>query len=92
MIEKILAIITAIWFYQSAKKTEENPIKWSLIGIVGFFLVALITHFAIAEPILESFESPSKTTRFLFGNIPGAVGFIVAFFIKRKFLAATVEE
>jgi hypothetical protein len=72
-------------------QASENPIKWCITGLVGFFLVALITHFAIAEPILDTFNKPSKTIRFLFGNIPGLTGFIIAFFIRKKYLTNNLE-
>ena len=42
MVEKLLAIITVVWFYQSAKSVGEKAVQWALIGLVGFFLYMLL--------------------------------------------------
>lgn len=92
MIEKLLAIITVLWFYHSAKYVGEKAIQWAVIGLIGFFLSALIMHFVIAEPILESMTNPSKMIRFLFANLPGITGFFVAFLIRRKYLLKAADD
>ena len=87
MVEKLLAIITVVWFYQSAKSVGENAIQWAVIGLAGFFLAASITHFVIAEPILKTLTQPLMMMRALLANLPGVAGFVVTFFIRKKYLS-----
>lgn len=39
MLAKIAAILMIIWFFQTAKEHQQNPYKWVVIGLIGYWLV-----------------------------------------------------
>ena len=57
MLAKLLSLVTLIWFYKTAKDSNENAIQWAVIGFIGFWLSAIIAHYAITSQL-----TPGSTT------------------------------
>jgi uncharacterized membrane protein YfcA len=51
----LIAIITAIVFFNSGKKNGENGIKWSVTGLIGYILGFAIGMGAIGETFISIF-------------------------------------
>jgi hypothetical protein len=85
MLAKIAAVIVLVWFYRTAVKIGENGIQWAVIGVIGFFLAAFITHFGIVDPISKSVLG-QKTPAGLITQLPAFVGIGVAYLIRKIYL------
>ena len=92
LLAKIAGIIILVWFYQTAKKQEENPIKWAITGVIGYWLVWWIVTLAIANPMLEAFEKSSVALLLLIRQLPAIVAIAAAIFIRKKFLVDSTES
>jgi hypothetical protein len=89
---KIAGILIMVWFYQTAKKQQENGLKWAITGLVGYWLVWWIVTLSIANPLLETFERSSALIQMSIGIIPAMAAIIVALFIRKKFLVDAFES
>ena len=85
MLAKIAAIIVLVWFYRTAVKIGENGIQWAIIGVIGFFLAAFITHFGVVDPI-SKYALGQKTPAGLITQLPAFVGLAVAYLIRKMYL------
>ena len=86
---KVAGIAILIWFYQSAKKNNENGINWAIIGLIGFWLVWWIVTLTVANPWLDSFTKGGPVVLLLLiRQLPAIAGIVVAFFIRKKLIAS----
>jgi len=88
---KLAGIAVLVWFFLSAKSQGEQPYKWAIIGLVGYW----ITWWAIKLTVvtaLAGFVAKSATMTFLLVQIPALCAIAVAFFIRKKLLADIVEK
>ncbi|MGR8934728.1 MAG: hypothetical protein ACU837_10110 [Gammaproteobacteria bacterium] len=85
MLAKIAAIIVLVWFYRTAAKIGEKAIQWAVIGVIGFFLAAFITHFGIVDPV-SKFVLGQKEPAGLITQLPAFAGLAAAYFIRKKYL------
>ena len=83
---KLAGIAVLVWFFLTAKNQGEQPYKWAIIGLIGFW----ITWWAIKLTVvtaLAGLVAKSATMTFLLIQIPALCGIAVAFFIRKKLLA-----
>lgn len=92
LLAKIAGIIILVWFYQTAKKQNENGIKWALTGSVGYWLVWWIMTLGVANPLLEFFERSSVIFLLLIGQLPAVAAIVAAIFIRKKYLVGPYES
>ncbi|PKM10773.1 MAG: hypothetical protein CVV13_11755 [Gammaproteobacteria bacterium HGW-Gammaproteobacteria-3] len=92
LLAKVAGIIMLVWFYQTAKKQGENPVKWAVIGVIGYWLVWWIMTLAVANPLLETFERSSVALLLLIRQLPALVAIAAAVFIRKKFLVDAAES
>lgn len=88
---KLAGIAVLVWFFLSAKSQGEQPYKWAIIGLIGFW----ITWWAIKLTVvtaLAGLVAKSATMTFLLVQIPALCAIAVAFFIRKKLLADIVEK
>ncbi|MGR9114406.1 MAG: hypothetical protein ACU85E_01470 [Gammaproteobacteria bacterium] len=92
LLAKIAGIAMLVWFYQTAKKQGENPIKWAITGVIGYWLVWWIVTLSIANPLLETFEKSSVALLLLIRQLPAIAAIVAAIFIRKKFLVEPAES
>jgi hypothetical protein len=85
MLAKIAAIIVMVWFYRTAAEIGEKAIQWAVIGVIGFFLAAFITHYGVVDP-LSKYVLGQKEPAGLITQLPAFVGLGAAYFIRKKYL------
>ena len=88
---KLAGIAVLVWFFLSAKSQGEQPYKWAIIGLIGFW----ITWWAIKLTVvtaLAGLVAKSATMTFLLVQIPALCAIAVAFFIRKKLLADIAEK
>ncbi len=81
LLAKMAAVAVLIWFYLTAKDNDELPIKWAIIGLIGFAITWEMAHLA-ADALLP--KSPSSA--FISSNAPAFVGVAAAWLIRKKLL------
>lgn len=69
MVGSIAALIIAYWYYQSALKRNLNPVKWAAIGVLAYFIPAVIWTVLVTPGLRDTVEH----------NQSVILGFIVRF-------------
>ncbi|MCX7089466.1 MAG: hypothetical protein NTV00_15620 [Methylococcales bacterium] len=87
MLAKIAAILMLVWFFQTAKEQEENPFKWMIIGLVGYWLVWWIVTLAVANPLLNSMPNGSWKVLSVIRHLPAIAAILAAVLVRKKLLA-----
>ena len=88
---KLAGVAILVWFFLTAKSQGEQPYKWAIIGLIGFW----ITWWAIKLTVvtaLAGLVAKSATMTFLLVQIPALCAIAVAFFIRKKLLADIAEK
>ncbi len=83
---KLAGIAVLVWFFLTAKSQGEQPYKWAVIGLIGYW----ITWWAIKLTVvtaLVGIVAKSATMTFLLIQIPALCAIAAAFFIRKKLLA-----
>lgn len=94
MIQIIVAVIVAIWFFCAARQTERSGLGWMFIGLAAFLLPsvpwALILRFAILPALLEADMSDGAAiaSALFLGLIGVGLGLGCAFFVRRRYLVS----
>lgn len=82
---KFAGIAVLVWFFITAKQQGEQPYKWAIIGVIGFWIAWWAVRLTIVSPLTGLFPS-NFTAIFLITQIPAVIGAIAAFFIRKKLL------
>jgi hypothetical protein len=85
LLAKLAALGVIIWFYTTANKNGEPPVKWAVIGLIGYliswFLVDLVIDNALSAVIAKRGGGS-----FIISQIPTLGGLLAAHFIRKKLL------
>jgi len=85
LLAKLAGILVLVWFYITGKKLGEPPLKWAVIGLVGYWLAWWLGNKIILSSLVGMF-SKSSVLVFLVTQIPVACGLVVAFFVRKKMM------
>ncbi len=85
LLAKITAIALMIWFFITGKENNENPVKWAVIGVMGYWITWAAFYFTVV-PMFNSMVGKNGTLVFLVVQIPVILGLIAAFFIRKKLI------
>jgi uncharacterized membrane-anchored protein len=88
LLAKIAGIIVLVWFYVTAKEKGEQPFKWAIIGLIGYWLTWWIVDLSIVSFLPPGFIK-NFTAVFLLAQIPALCAIGAAFLIRKKLLADT---
>jgi hypothetical protein len=83
---KFAGIVIMVWFYFTAKNKGESPIKWAVLGLIGYWIAWWIINLT-AVPALTSMSAKSMTSKFIVKQIPALGAIAIAFLIRKKLLA-----
>ncbi|WP_411727593.1 hypothetical protein [Methyloglobulus sp.] len=86
LLAKLAALGVIIWFYMTANKTGEPPVKWAIIGLVGYLITWLLLDKTVAGP-LSAMVAQNGLADFLIDQIPTLGGLAAAHFIRKKLLS-----
>lgn len=90
LLAKAAGILVLVWFYLTGKKMGEPPIKWAIIGLVGYWISWWLANKLILSSMTGMFAKSSVTV-FLVTQIPVIVALIAVLFIRKK-LISDVDE
>ena len=82
---KVAAILVLVWFYLSGKKQGENPIKWAITGLIGYWLSWLIANKLLAAALVGMF-SKSTTIIFLITQTPILFALATVYLVRKKLI------
>lgn len=92
MLAKIAAILMIVWFFKSAEAQQQNPYKWVLIGLVGYWLVWWIFTLGVANPLLNTTKSTSVMLLGAIRHIPAAAAIVTAILVRKKLMADVSKQ
>jgi hypothetical protein len=88
---KFAAILVVIWFFLSAREQGEQPIKWALIGLVGYWLTWWAVKLTVVSALV-GMVGKNATGMFLLIQIPAVCAILAAILIRKKLLADIPEK
>ncbi len=88
LLAKIGAVAVLVWFYLSAQKQNQPPIKWAITGFIGY-CIAWGLSYMIFTGMLPKAASRTTTMGFLVLQIPALCAIAAAYFIRQKLVHDT---
>jgi GTPase len=88
---RFAAILVVIWFFMSAKDKGEQPIKWAVIGLIGYWLAWWGTRLTVVAA-LSGTVGKSAMGIFLVMQIPAVVAILASILIRKKLMADVAEN
>lgn len=85
LLAKLAGILVLIWFYLTGQKMGEPPVKWAIIGLIGYWLGWWLGDIIILAAVAGMF-SKSTAVIFVITQLPVICGVIVAFFVRKKLI------
>jgi hypothetical protein len=85
LLAKLAALGVIIWFYMTADKNGQPPVKWAVIGLVGYIIAWFLVDFVI-DNALSAVLAKKGGGVFILGQIPALGGLLAAHFIRKKLL------
>lgn len=85
LLAKLAALGVIIWFYMAADKNGQPPVKWAVIGLVGYIIAWFLVDFVIDNAFSAVFAKKGGGV-FILGQIPALGGLLAAHFIRKKLL------
>lgn len=87
MFAKIAAIVMLVWFFKTAQDQGQNPYKWAIIGLIGYWVTWWIVTLGVANPLLNSMPNGAWKLLALIRHLPAFAAIIVSLFVRKKLLA-----
>ena len=91
LLAKILAVAVVVWFYLAAQERKQPPIKWAVIGLVGYLLGWGLTK-GLLHIVLPSSMTRTMGMGFLIMQIPAFAGAFAAYLVREKLIADAVNN
>lgn len=88
---RFAGVAVLVWFYLTAKDKGEPPIKWAILGFIGYWLVWWLVNLTVVKNIVGMFPT-NFTAIFLVNQIPALIAIGVCFFIRKKLIADAAAE
>ena len=88
---KLAGIAVLVWFFLTAKSQGEQPYKWAIIGLIGYWTTWWAIKLTVVTA-LAGLVAKSATMTFLLVQIPAICAIAGAFFIRKKLLADIAEK
>ncbi|MCL7421447.1 MAG: hypothetical protein M8364_11145 [Methylobacter sp.] len=93
LLAKLAGIAVLVWFFLTAREHGEQPVKWAVIGLMGYWITWWAVKLSVVN-LLAGLVAKSAIGTFLLTQIPAVVGVCAAYFIRKKLLsdAAATEK
>ncbi len=87
LLAKFCGIMILVWFYLTGKKMGEPPIKWAIIGLIGYWISWWLANELILSSLTGMF-SKSSVAVFLVTQIPVVIALVASYFIRNKLISS----
>jgi hypothetical protein len=91
LLAKLTGVLVLVWFFTTGKKMGENPIKWAIIGLIGYWLAWWIGNKLILGSLVGMFSKKTFII-YLVTQIPVVCGAVAAFFVRKKLIKIAEKE
>ena len=91
LLAKFAGIVVLVWFYLTAKEKGEQPVKWAVVGLIGYWIAWWAVNLTVVSPLTELFHK-NGTAVFLVTQVPALCAIGAAFLIRKKMLADIPEQ
>lgn len=91
LLAKFAGIAVLVWFYLTGKEQGEQPVKWAIIGLIGYWVAWWAVNLSVVS-VLTGLVAKSGMAIFLVTQIPVFGALAVAYFIRKKLLADAAEK
>jgi len=88
---KVAGIAILVWFYLTAKEKGEPPVKWAIIGLIGYWIAWWAVKLTLVTALL-GLVAKSAIMTFIVVQIPALCAIAAAFLIRKKLLADAAEK
>ena len=88
---KFDGIAVLVWFYLTAKDKGEQPFKWAIIGLIGYWIAWWVVRLTVVTA-LSGLVAKSAMMTFIVIQIPALCAIAAAVFIRKKLLADAAEK
>jgi len=88
---KFAGVAVLVWFYLTAKDKGEQPFKWAIIGLIGYWIAWWVVRLTVVAA-LSGLVAKSAMMTFLVIQIPAFCAIAAAFFIRKKLLSDAEAE
>ncbi len=88
---KFAGVVVLVWFYLTAKDKGEQPIKWAIIGLIGYWIAWWAVKLTVVTA-LSGLVAKSAMMTFIVIQIPALCAIAAAFLIRKKLLADVAEK
>lgn len=86
ILAKLAGILSMVWFYFTGKKMGEPPVKWAIIGLIGYWLSWWLSRELILSNLIGVFTK-NTTLIYLVTQIPMICGVIAIIFVRKKLIS-----
>jgi hypothetical protein len=76
---KLAGVAILVWFFLTAKSQGEQPYKWAIIGLIGYWTTWWAIKLTVVTALV-GLVAKSATMTFLLVQIPALCAIAVAFF------------
>jgi len=91
LLAKFAGIAVIVWFYLTAKEKGENPVKWVIIGVMGYWIAWWAIHLTVVAALTGLFAK-NFTAIFIIAQLPALGAIAATFFVRKKLLADAAKE
>ncbi|MDD5411217.1 MAG: hypothetical protein PHF31_07355 [Methylobacter sp.] len=91
LLAKFAGIAVLVWFYLTAKEKGEQPVKWAIVGLIGYWIAWWAVNLTVVSP-LTGFFHKNGTAIFMVTQLPAICAVCAAFLIRKKMLADITEK
>jgi hypothetical protein len=88
---KFAGIAVLVWFYLTAKDKGEQPFKWAIIGLIGYWIAWWVVRLTVVAA-LSGLVAKSAMMAFIVMQIPALCAIAAAFLIRKKLIADAAEK
>ncbi|GAB4264634.1 MAG: hypothetical protein Kow0065_15450 [Methylomicrobium sp.] len=89
---QIAGIVMTVWFYQTATKLGENPMKWAITGLIGYWLTWWIVKLTIKMFNIDTMVGSSVVLKIIVISMPAIAAILATWYVRKKFLVDAAES
>ncbi len=95
MVYIFITIAISLTFIVEAKKRNQSPVKWTLIGLGAFWSPMIVISIVVIPIVIIATKTPideSQNIQIIFGLAGFALGFILVIKARKRLLAVQLVE
>jgi hypothetical protein len=86
LIGRLAGVAVLVWFYITAKNKGEPPLKWALLGFIGYWLAWGLVYLTLVKSLVGMIQGNFMMAFFVY-QLPVVIAVGVCFFIRKKLIA-----